>query len=153
MGWLAQRQDEEIREEAAEMVGALEEVAYNNTITELGESTMVDIVELCTMLSEGPAVAKVEEEGEDNSHHHQEIPLKEEGVPGDKAVVTACSNGMPGSKSQASPGGTCPRTTLVNISSNFYTIEEESGSSQQEDDQGAQEVPDQGQHKEEEGQG
>ena len=50
LGWLAQRNDDKIKEEAVELVGALEEVAHSNTITKLGESTMMDIVELCNFL-------------------------------------------------------------------------------------------------------
>ena len=58
------------------------------------------------------------QEDDEQCHHHQEDDrdhtLKKEGAPGDKAVISAGSNGMPGSLSQASPGGTCPRTLKAN---------------------------------------
>jgi hypothetical protein len=141
LGWLATRNYDTIKEEAVEMVGAMEEVAYTNTITKLGECIMTDVVELCTILtSKGPDIMttcntddEVGEEEQDHSHH-QEDPLKEEGVPGDKAVIPACSNGMPGSISQASPGGTCPRTSIIDNFSNLCTIEEDSERGQREKD-------------------
>ena len=90
LGWLAKRTDEQILEEAVEMVSALEEVAYTSNITKMGEGIMTDLVELCTILTSRRADT-----------------LKDEGLPGEKAVIPACSNGMPGSLSKTSPGGTC----------------------------------------------
>jgi hypothetical protein len=52
LGWLCARSDEQVKEEAIEMVGALEEMAYTSTITMKGESIMSDIVEMCTMITE-----------------------------------------------------------------------------------------------------
>ena len=37
LGWLATKTDDQILEEAVEMVSALEEVAYNSNITKMGE--------------------------------------------------------------------------------------------------------------------
>jgi hypothetical protein len=51
LGWFCTRSDEQIKNEAIEMVGALEKVAYTRTITKKGESIMTDIVELCTMIT------------------------------------------------------------------------------------------------------
>jgi hypothetical protein len=51
---------------------------------------------------EGTGLGKHQEgEGHDHHHPHQQ-DLKEDGAQGDKAVTTACRNGMPGSISQAS---------------------------------------------------
>jgi hypothetical protein len=55
LGWLATRADDQIMEEALEMVGALENVAYTNTITKMGEDILTNVVELCTILTtKGP---------------------------------------------------------------------------------------------------
>jgi hypothetical protein len=55
LGWLAMRTDDQIQEEAVELVGALENMAYTNTITKMGEGVMTDVVELCTTLTnKGP---------------------------------------------------------------------------------------------------
>ena len=51
LGGLAMRTDDQIQEEAVELVGALENVAYTNTITKMGEGVMTDVVELCTTLT------------------------------------------------------------------------------------------------------
>ena len=51
LGWLATRTDELIQEEAVEMVGALETVAYTSTITKMGEDIMTYVVELCTLMT------------------------------------------------------------------------------------------------------
>ena len=119
LGWLYSKTDDKIMEESVEMVKALEEVAYSSNITKAGESTMEEVVQLCTLLT----ACNREKQEDEGNHHHQEEDrdhtLKEEGAPGDKAVISACSNGMPGSLSQASPGGTCPRTlkpdTITNL--------------------------------------
>jgi hypothetical protein len=50
LGLLATRSDYQILEDAFEMVGALENMAYARTITKMGEEIMTDMVELCTML-------------------------------------------------------------------------------------------------------
>ena len=41
LGWLATRTDDQILDEAVEMVGALKNVAYTRTITKMGEDIMV----------------------------------------------------------------------------------------------------------------
>jgi hypothetical protein len=51
LGWLSTETDDQIMEEAMEMVSALEEVAYTNTITKVGDPIMTDVVELCTILT------------------------------------------------------------------------------------------------------
>ena len=50
LGWLTLRTVDQILEEAIEMVDALESVATTNTITEMGEKVMIDVVGLCTAL-------------------------------------------------------------------------------------------------------
>jgi hypothetical protein len=89
------------------MVNAMEDVAYTNTITKMGEGIMTDVVELCMILTTRRTDIMTtystdelgeEEEEQDHCHHQEEDgghPLKEEGVSGDKAVIPACSNGMP----------------------------------------------------------
>ena len=52
------------------MVSALEEAAYTNNITKMGEDMMTDVVELCRILTS---------RGTDT--------LKDEGVSGEKAVM------------------------------------------------------------------
>ena len=52
LGWLCTRTDKQIKEEAIEMVGALEEVANTSNVTRKGESIMTDIVEMCTLITE-----------------------------------------------------------------------------------------------------
>ena len=68
------------------MVGALEEVAYTNNITKMGEGIMNDVVELCTILTTRGADTlttcsnRMREEEQDQSHHQEEDrghPLKE----------------------------------------------------------------------------
>ena len=70
-------------------------------------------------------------EGEEAQLLHQQHPQHHHlGVP-DKAVITLCSYGMPGSISLASQGGTCPETDLIDQGMNLYNIrdrEEESRS-------------------------
>ena len=80
--------------------------------------------------SQGDPLHPQSEEGREQDHpqpphpqHQPQLPHTEgEGV-GDKAVEPACSNGMPGSIVQASPGGTSPRTInnneIVLITLNF----------------------------------
>ena len=66
-------------------------------------------------------------EGREQDHHHHQLQLLHlqgdgAGTVGDKAVQSACSNGMPGSIVPASPGGTSPRTLnskTVLITPNF----------------------------------
>ena len=73
-----------------------------------------------------------DQQGGDQQPHHQPLhhpqpnqpTQKEEGGPGDKAVTTACSNGMPGSISLASQGGTCPGTVNSSTKINVSHIEE-----------------------------
>jgi hypothetical protein len=62
------------------------------------------------------------EEGHDIHHHHHQ-DLGEEGVQGNKAVLTACRNGMPETPSQASPGGTSPRTIKNDQINNTFKFE------------------------------
>ena len=50
LGWLATRTDDQILDDAVEMVGALEDTAHTRTITQMGENIMIEVVELCTML-------------------------------------------------------------------------------------------------------
>jgi hypothetical protein len=80
----------------------MEEVAYSNNITKVGEGIMEDVVQLRTMLTTRVAgilstCSKERIEEEQEQGHHQEEGrdhiLKEEGVPGEKAVISACSNG------------------------------------------------------------
>ena len=49
LGWLYTNTDDQIMEEAVEMVGALEEVAYSNNITKVGEGITEEVVQLCTL--------------------------------------------------------------------------------------------------------
>ena len=44
LGWLATKTDEEIQQEAVEMVGALETVAQTRNITQKGEDFLTDVV-------------------------------------------------------------------------------------------------------------
>jgi hypothetical protein len=133
LGWLYTKTDDQIMEEAVEMVGALEAVACSNNITKAGEGIMEEVVQLCTLLTTSGAYTlttcsseRKDEDDEEQGHHQEDSRdhiMKEEGAPGDKAVISACSNGMPGSNSQASPGGTCPRTLKFNPITkpcNFY---------------------------------
>ena len=50
MGWLTTRTDDQILEDAMEIVDALETTAYTGNITKIGEEIMIDVVELCTLL-------------------------------------------------------------------------------------------------------
>ena len=50
MGWLATKTDEQIQQEAVEMVSALETVAHTRNITQMGEDIMTDVVRLCTVV-------------------------------------------------------------------------------------------------------
>ena len=50
LGWLSSRTDDQILEDAMEMVDALESTAYTDTVTRMGEMIMIDVVEICTIL-------------------------------------------------------------------------------------------------------
>ena len=71
-----------------------------------------------SQLHDDPQPAEMGEQG----HHHPQQPHHElgEGEParmgvGEEAVKSACSYGMPGSRVQASPGGTSPSTEIIPI--------------------------------------
>jgi hypothetical protein len=77
LGWLYTKTDEQIMEETLEMVGSLEEVAYSNNITRVGEGIMDDMVQLCIMLTTRgadilTAYSKERIEEEQEQGHHQE---------------------------------------------------------------------------------
>ena len=50
LGWLSTRTDDQILEDAMEMVDALESTAYTDTVTRMGEMIMINVVEICTIL-------------------------------------------------------------------------------------------------------
>jgi hypothetical protein len=50
LGWLATKTDEQIQQEAVEMVSALETVAHTRNMTQMGEDIMTDVVRLCTIV-------------------------------------------------------------------------------------------------------
>ena len=50
LGWLATKTDEEIQQEAVEMVSALETVATTRNMTQMGDDIMTDMVKLCTII-------------------------------------------------------------------------------------------------------
>jgi hypothetical protein len=65
LGLLATKTDEQIQQEAEEMVRALETVAHTSNMTQMGEDIMIDVVRLCTIVisrEDGIMTTKKEDE-------------------------------------------------------------------------------------------
>ena len=50
LGWFSTRSDDQIIDDAMEMVDALETIATTTNVTEMGDNIIMDMVELCMAL-------------------------------------------------------------------------------------------------------
>jgi hypothetical protein len=142
LGWLATKSDEQIQQEAVEMVSALETVAHTRNITQMGEDIMTDMVRLCTIVTKredgimntnnkeeegkGQATEQQGDKGDRGQQHqplqphHQPLQPQQQGDREDAGQVGAVScvismhKRMPRSKSWASLGGIAPNEHNIN---------------------------------------